>query len=855
MPRRHGRLGLRPWSFSAASECRSTGWLVVWILLLPWLVVAQQQQRPPAKQQSPAERRQGDVLTFEATQIPALRVETPLVASRRKDTRHADADTEGHGKRKRHGRDESQSTIRHTGDEGAVALASDTQSAAVELARSSRHGSGSLPTAGLASPLLHARSLEDWEIEDIVLLATIDGRLWARDRKTGKERWHLGLETAMVETTHFGMQREQRGQDGAHSKYQEGTQGIDDYLWIVEPTRDGALYIYKQTDPGRGLMNTGLTISKLVEKSPYKTVDPPVIYTGRKNTSMITVDAKTGNLISWFGSDGGSVNQEENCPRQTGLVDSDNDACSSRSTIVLGRTDYVVNIMHRDGQPIATLKYSEWGPNNFDQDLHQQYHMSLDQKYIYTGHDGGVIGFDHARSNDDDFGKLFKHKLPSPVARVFDVARSWATGKPDAELVVLPQPKPPILPADEAQQALRASRIFLNHTDDGSWFAMSGAAYPMAVEGVRQAPCNRRGWSQDAAWAESHSLHESEALVGIHSVETRQEALLTISGPLNDSSPEAPRSALSVDVDTSMSFLNHIRQLPHLARDSLIAFISNPILLLCLLGLLITNQRQLRSWIGQHSHKVATTSHHTSFHEPKANVEHENPVGVTLPLKTPEAILVPDVETPESDQSIVVEIKAAQVDGAGESKLGEEASVAEPTPKKKRSRGTRGGVKHRKGRQQSQDHAEGLLQKPVPTIEDAVRQAKQMGEPPKLEPDVRTLPQDPAEVSGPIIRIGALTVDTERLIGTGSNGTMVFEGKFDGREVAVKRMLIQFFDIASQETKLLRESDDHPNGKSKLSIPLAWLTSGSHSILCSTASRRLSLHSLGIVSCFSGGSD
>jgi serine/threonine-protein kinase/endoribonuclease IRE1 len=40
---------------------------------------------------------------------------------------------------------------------------------------------------------------------------------------------------------------------------------------------------------------------------------------------------------------------------------------------------------------------------------------------------------------------------------------------------------------------------------------------------------------------------------------------------------------------------------------------------------------------------------------------------------------------------------------------------------------------------------------------------------------------------------------------------MVFEGEFDGRKVAVKRMLIQFFDIASQETKLLKESDDHPN--------------------------------------------
>ena len=87
-----------------------------------------------------------------------------------------------------------------------------------------------------------------------------------------------------------------------------------------------------------------------------------------------------------------------------------------------------------------------------------------------------------------------------------------------------------------------------------------------------------------------------------------------------------------------------------------------------------------------------------------------------------------------------------------------------------------------------------------------------MGPQTKLEPDIITIPNDPQEVSGPIIRIASLEVNTDKLIGTGSNGTMVFQGKFDGREVAVKRMLIQFFDIASQETKLLRESDDHPNG-------------------------------------------
>ncbi len=88
-----------------------------------------------------------------------------------------------------------------------------------------------------------------------------------------------------------------------------------------------------------------------------------------------------------------------------------------------------------------------------------------------------------------------------------------------------------------------------------------------------------------------------------------------------------------------------------------------------------------------------------------------------------------------------------------------------------------------------------------------------MGQVTKLEPDIQTVSSDPQTISSSIIRIGALEVDTDKLIGTGSNGTMVFQGKFDGREVAVKRMLIQFFDIASQETKLLRESDDHPNGK------------------------------------------
>uniref|UniRef100_UPI0002184FBD Serine/threonine-protein kinase/endoribonuclease IRE1 n=1 Tax=Saccharomyces cerevisiae (strain ATCC 204508 / S288c) TaxID=559292 RepID=UPI0002184FBD len=54
-------------------------------------------------------------------------------------------------------------------------------------------------------------------------------------------------------------------------------------------------------------------------------------------------------------------------------------------------------------------------------------------------------------------------------------------------------------------------------------------------------------------------------------------------------------------------------------------------------------------------------------------------------------------------------------------------------------------------------------------------------------------------------------VVSEKILGYGSSGTVVFQGSFQGRPVAVKRMLIDFCDIALMEIKLLTESDDHPN--------------------------------------------
>ncbi|KAJ3175574.1 bifunctional endoribonuclease/protein kinase ire1 [Geranomyces variabilis] len=59
-------------------------------------------------------------------------------------------------------------------------------------------------------------------------------------------------------------------------------------------------------------------------------------------------------------------------------------------------------------------------------------------------------------------------------------------------------------------------------------------------------------------------------------------------------------------------------------------------------------------------------------------------------------------------------------------------------------------------------------------------------------------------------KLRAITVSPE-VLGYGSHGTVVYKGTFEGRDVAVKRLLLDFYDVADHEVSMLQESDDHPN--------------------------------------------
>ncbi|KAG8525363.1 uncharacterized protein KY384_009007 [Bacidia gigantensis] len=705
-----------------------------------------------------------------------------------------------------------------------VALAGH-DSRAVRAVQPAQRGSGK--HAGLSTPL-QARSLQDWEVEDFVLLATVDGSIHARDRKTGNPKWELEVDKPMVETTYHTQNKSQL--DGSRPEY--------DFLWIVEPSRDGEIYIYNQGGLG-GLQKLHMTVKQLVaDMSPYESMDPAVVYNGEKRTKLYTVDAETGTISKVFGS-GGTLSKEPRCPRPGGLDLLDDEECGSGGSFVLGRTEYIITIQNRDTtEPLCTLKYSEWGPNARDGDLHSQYAETKDNRYIYTLHDGSIFGWNHG-----DVGKWrqsYTQKLSSPVVRVFDVARPLQTDDRDPQLIVLPQPIGP-LDQEPAYSSIDVkNRIFVNRTSAGGWFAMSENTYPLVTGRAKEALCYDKDWLEWTSSTHCSLDKRQEGFIGVHALselEPRRGSPLTISGhglnqqneeTLPEPYAEISRIPTTPALDRSW-ILSGARDNPY---DTLI------ILAVILLSYLLWNRPRLLKAFNSNIKfrnpliiadpgtlsvpSSPTVTQSTWSQEPETidearqNVAEENgktiqrsksrtSTLVDLPpeVKRARSISLNDRVRAEGEKGVRFEVSPpAFVDGEQF-----DPSQSPQLGKKKARRGARGGVKHKKKRADSQNGSKD-------GVDETVKEIMQLPEENKIQPDQpRVVAPTVADMIDPdgTLRIGHLTVKTDTVLGYGGHGTMVYKGTFGGRDVAVKRMLREFYEIASHEVGLLQESDDHPN--------------------------------------------
>ncbi|KAI1841148.1 hypothetical protein JX266_012683 [Neoarthrinium moseri] len=702
----------------------------------------------------------------------------------------------------------------------ASALATLAPEHAVRAAKSPRQPSGVLVGAGLSSTQ-SARSLERWEVEDYALLATVDGHLYAVSKDSGDVRWHLEVEQPTVETIHHRSNRSLFDDHDPHP--------LDDYIWAIEPSYTGPVFVWMPSGVGSGLMSTGFSMKELVDDlGPYAVQHPPVVYTGDKKTTMYILDAATGSVRRWFGQGEHQVAPVATCFQPKGFVDADTEECSDAGTIALSRTEYTVNI-HRqdDGRPIATLRYFEWGPNSHDNDLHRQYRANQDKRYLTSRHDGKLYTVD-----DKSGPHAFSAGFSAPVARVFNVARPLDVPRgTNPELVLLPQSAPPFA-SDKAARA-RGSSIYLNKTEAGSWYAMSGTSYPLILDAPLAQVSLQDGTDHD----DNDFLVADEALIGMHALDglrdeySRESAHWPSLPPGLPSGPDDGSRTNSSSVqmreeesDLTSAIERGVKSFPEYAAARMRELITNPIVLVGVLIWLIYWLRTLKRHNSVTSEQPRTTAL-------RAAIESFEPVKETLPdgptsqpiqaddvantavheLEIP--AVKPDMLEPPPAGTIVpdkLETPGEEPQPSTEAQLAPQATVESPEKKKKKAhRGTRGGVKHKRGKKQ-QDASQTPEDKPADI--DPITHVDQMVEAqePKLNPNVKSIGK-PEDIGAGGFEINGLRVNLDEQLGMGSNGTVVFPGSFHGREIAVKRMLHEFNDLATRETDLLLESDNHPN--------------------------------------------
>lgn len=682
--------------------------------------------------------------------------------------------------------------------------------------------------AGLA-PQLQARSLQDWEVEDFVLLATVDGTIHARDRKTGAPRWALEVPgSPMVETIYH------------RPNYTDfaDVRPEDDLLWIVEPSQDGNLYVYNQQHNG-GLQRLGLTVKNLVDETPYSGTDPPVTYTARKETTLYTVDARTGTILRVFSSQG-PMNPERSCRKVTGLEFLDVEECESSGTLTLGRVEYTVAIQNTEtGLSICTIKYSEWSANNRDTDLQRQYSQTMDQRHIYSMHDGVIFGFDHSKVD----GRRYTQKFSSPVARVFDVARPLNVDSADTSLVILSQPVDPPDP-DYSSHGLdgRDSQVFINVTEAGGWYALSETTYPLVTGRASQAECYEKDYfASERPLMSLNPSQQKAALVGVHSLNEPhggRRTIPSISGPPveysndtpGDDSPAPSYAALPPALGDSIilrkgldNALDIIVTLVFIVLGTFVYFNSHNLRDLAKQKLDLKNvfppgakpplsstpsTPMNASPPGRDDPKVEAVAESVDL---KLNGDEQITVDLQVPHPENDGDATPKRRSPSKSADLnatprvtIREPSRGREQGDGDV---EALSLQEPEkPKKKARRGRRGGQAHKRGRKPTSEE----MNKAEDT---SAEDAKNTLPIPSLGPEaqlIRTVSNETIEADG-ALRIGQLRVYTDKVLGHGSHGTVVYKGSFDGRDVAVKRMLVEFYDIASHEVGLLQESDDHKN--------------------------------------------
>lgn len=753
--------------------------VLLWSILLTSLASAALQQ--PRYNAYPSQASDGHLSVADGHYNVQDSLKTPLSDERQRDPFD------------RHVHNKARSRTRTSPNERALATFAPADAAVRAFPPAPPSSVAASSTAGLTSRQ-PARSLQDWQVEDIILLATVDGKLHGRDRTTGTKRWALQIndDRPMVETIHH-----------RHNKsLDENGLEQEDPLWIVEPSQDGNIYIYAPNS-GLGMQKLGFTVKELADMAPYASEGPPAVaYTAEKKNYLYTIDAATGEILKEFSSSASMVN-ESSCRRVNPLDKLDEEECEPIGTLVIGRTEWTISIQDRVSyEPITTLRFFEWVPNNRDHDLRSKYSVTMDGKYIYPRHDGSIYGIDLSQSDPRsvlaDKAASFQQKFDSPVARVFDVVRPFDDHSREASLVALPQPMGPNFNDLNSLDEDAVERVWVDYISGGSWYALSESNYPAIARGAPLAEFYNDDFFYNMRDLPMSQVYRQK-FSGIHELfvpRNRRSATPRIEAPeypgIDAPPPEMVQDVTQNDGDLILPRTSWNNYLPSV--QVLVTFMAIALVMYAKRTNVFAKANPVLA--NQVTQTVPPT---ITVPTPIALLEGDIPQTPKVREKEPATETIfpySRVEnSPENDidEDVTLERVETMDFDAGEDG-GDDAEKDPPPKPKAHKRGKRGG---RKQKEKEQAAAEARTK----------RTAGQVAETAEV---ITVAASESTQVSGSL-QINSLVINIDKVIGQGSCGTCVFEGTFEGRAVAVKRMLSQYYELASQEVSFLQQSDDHPN--------------------------------------------
>ncbi|KAI0074599.1 hypothetical protein K474DRAFT_1665218 [Panus rudis PR-1116 ss-1] len=344
---------------------------------------------------------------------------------------------------------------------------------------------------------------QNTELLDIVLVASVDGKLHALNRTSGRSLWSMSSPVSgdipptlgpLIRTQHAEIDPDLTDDD---SKDQE--------VYVIEP-QSGEIYV--MSTPDAPLQRLPFTMPQLVDMSPFSFSGEGDnrVFVGRKETALLLVELETGRVKATLDSEC-PWDPFEDMAEQSTEDDLDLDELEGSKPskpkpkeVFIGRTDYHISIRTRPSSrtaskpPVQKLSFSIYGPNNQDTGLQALYRRTPDNKYIESLPNGKVFSF-RANEIDGDLSApavpqpLWAHAFPKPIVAVFDVLRN-----PDREHpFVLLQPRPrlqEILPGIDLANPAKANQYpnmesaYVGLVEEtGSLFAMSPDRFPLMIFG------------------------------------------------------------------------------------------------------------------------------------------------------------------------------------------------------------------------------------------------------------------------------------------------------------------------------------------------------------------------------------